>query len=150
AADLAKLALNAARRGENPKLAIGRAQNPRGITIGGLWQAYGNAGWPLLNSVGLKRQSSVKTDGYRWRKHFQRIEHEPAAAFDTARTQRWLDTIAGLGARSHALILLKGLLSFGASRGLCDPHRITITARPSRRGADFLQTARPTQPHAPH
>src|SRR5439155_24783096 len=40
--------------------------------------------------------------------------------------------------RSHALIMLKGLLSFGASRGLCDPHRIAITARPSRKVQNFL------------
>jgi integrase len=141
AADLARIALNAARRGENPKLAIGRAQNPRGITIGGLWQAYGAAGYPLLNAIGVKRASSVKTDTYRWKKHLTRIEHEPAAAFDTPRTQRWLDTVPTLGARSHALILLKGLLSFGASRGLCDPDRITITARPSRKVQNFLKPA---------
>jgi len=39
------------------------------------------------------------------------------------------------------LIMLKGLLSFGASRGLCDPHRIAITARPSRRVQNFLKPA---------
>src|SRR5262245_46876666 len=138
AVDLARIALNAARRGENPKLAIGRAQNPRGITIGGLWQAYGAAGYPLLKRVGRKRESSITADEYRWGKHLQRIEHEPATAFDSQRTQRWLDSIPTLGARSHALILLKGLLSFGASRGLCDPHRISITARPSRRVENYL------------
>jgi integrase len=141
AADLARIALNAARRGEDPKLAIGRAQHPRGVTLGALWQAYGDAGYPLLNAIGIKRASSIKGDGYRWKKHFTRIEQEPAANFDTARTQRWLDTIPGLGARSHALIMLKGLLSFGASRGLCDPHRITITARPSRKVQNFLEPA---------
>ena len=31
--------------------------------------------------------------------------------FDTVRTQKWLDGIAGLGARSHVLTMLKGLLS---------------------------------------
>jgi integrase len=139
AVDLARIALNAARRGENPKLAIGRAQHPQGVSIAQLWQAYGAAGWPLLNAIGVKRASSVKTDTYRWQKHFTRIEHEPAASFDTARTQRWLDSIVtGLGARSHALIMLKGLLSFGASRGLCEPHRITITARPSRKVKNYL------------
>jgi integrase len=141
AVDLARVALNAARRGQDPRVAIGRAQHPGGVTLAELWTAYGDAGWPLLNAIGRKRESSVKTDSYRWQKHFTRIEHEPASNFTTARTQRWLDTIPGLGARSHALILLKGLLSFGASRGLCDPHRITITARPSRKVQNFLDPA---------
>jgi integrase len=89
----------------------------------------------------MKRASSVKTDTYRWQKHFTRIAEEPPADFDDPRTQRWLDTIPGLGARSHALIMLKGLLSFGASRGLNDPHRLTITARPSRKVQNFLSRA---------
>jgi integrase len=37
--------------------------------------------------------------------------------------------------------MLKGLLSFGASRGLNDPHRITLTARPSRKVQNFLKPA---------
>src|SRR5262245_31151784 len=60
AVDLARIAINAGRRGENPKLAIGRATNPHGITIGGLWRAYGAAGYPLLNRIGRKRESSIK------------------------------------------------------------------------------------------
>jgi integrase len=139
AVDLARAAINAARRGEDPEQAIGRAQYPRGITLAQLWAAYRAAGWPLLRAVGAKRASSVAGDQHRWRKHFTRIEAEPAAVFDTQHTQRWLDSIEGLGARSHALIMLKGLLSFGASRGLCDPHRITITARPSRKVQNFLK-----------
>jgi integrase len=141
ALDLARAALNAARRGEDPRRAIGRARNPRGVTLADLWKAYGDAGWPLLNAIGFKRASSVVTDGLRWSKHFVRggIADEAAADFDTPRTQRWLDTIAGLGARSHALILLKALIGFGASRGLCDPHRITLVGRSSRKLQNFLK-----------
>ena len=139
AVDLARIALNAARRGEDPKLAIGRAKNPRGVTLGEIWKAYAAAGYPLLNKIGTKRPSSIAGDQHRWNKHFTRIADEPAGDFDTARTQRWLDTISGLGARSHALIMLKGFLSFGASRGLCQPHRITLTARPSRKVENFLK-----------
>jgi integrase len=141
AVDLARAALNATRRGEDPKRAIGRTRNPRGITLGELWKAYGDAGWPLLNAIGVKRPSSIAGDAHRWRKHFTRIADEAAADFDTPRTQRWLDSIEGLGAQSHALIMLKGLLSFGASRGLNDPHHITLTARPSRKVQNFLKPA---------
>src|SRR5262245_3417398 len=59
AADLARIALNAARRGDDPKAAIGRAKHPRGVTLGELWKAYGDAGYPLLKAIGVKRASSV-------------------------------------------------------------------------------------------
>ena len=36
--------------------------------------------------------------------------------------------------------MLKSLISFGASRALCQPHRITLNARPSRRVQNFLKT----------
>ena len=67
AADLARLALNAARRGDDPKLAIGRAKQPQGIMLADVWAAYEKAGFPLLNGIGFKRASSVKADGYRWK-----------------------------------------------------------------------------------
>jgi integrase len=139
AADLARAALNAARLGKDPKLAIGRARNPNGATLGELWAAYAAAGYPLANAIGVKRASSIKIDDYRWKNHFTRIADEAAADFDTARTRRWLDTIEGLGAQSHALVMLKSLITFGASRGLCEPHRITLTARPSRKVQNFLK-----------
>ena len=95
AVDLARIALNAARRGEDPRVAIGRAKHPAGISLGEIWDAYAKAGHPLLNKVGgTKRASSVKTEGYRWNKHFaNKIAHEPPGNFDDVRTQRWLDTI---------------------------------------------------------
>jgi integrase len=139
ARDLAIVALNAARRGEDSRKAIGRAKQPKGATIGDIWKAYGDAGYPLLNKIGFKRASSIAGDRHRWSKHFVRIADEPAADFDTERTTRWLDTIAGTGARSHALIMLKGFLSFGASRGMCEPHKITLRAKPSREIQNFLK-----------
>jgi integrase len=140
ARDLAVAAINAARRGENPKLAIGHAKKPGGATLADLWKAYEAAGFPLPNGkIGHKRQSSIKADRYRWGKHFRSIEHEPAKVFDTPRTQRWMDSIEGLGARSHALMLLKALLAFGASRGLCERHQIDIAARRSRKVQNFLK-----------
>lgn len=141
AADLARIALNAARRGEDPRVAIGRAKHPAGISLAAIWDAYVKAGHPLLGKVGgAKRASSIKTETYRWNKHFaNKIAHEPPANFDDVRVQRWLDGIKGVGAKSHSLIHLKGLLSFGASRGMCDRHKITLTATPSRRIQNFLK-----------
>ena len=55
ARDLAVVALNAARRGEDPRKAIGRAKQPRGATLADLWKAYRDAGYPLLNAIGPSR-----------------------------------------------------------------------------------------------
>ena len=139
AADLARTALNAARRGDDPKLAVGRAKQPQGILLADVWAAYAKAGYPLMNGIGFKRASSIKTDGYRWKNQVSRLGHRPAAQIDTPEVQRWLDTIQGLGARSHALVQLKSLLGFAASRGLADIHKITLTPRPSRRVQNFLK-----------
>jgi integrase len=141
AADLAKIALNAARRGHDPKVAIGRARNPQGATLAEVWEAYGKAGHPLLNAIGFKRPSSIKVDRYRWKNQVSRLAHRPAGAITTTEVQRWLDTIEGLGARSHALIQLKSLLNFAASRGLAETHKIALTPRPSRRVQNFLKPA---------
>ena len=104
-----------------------------------MWAAYKAAGYPLANAIGVKRASSIKVDTYRWHGHFERIAGDSASAFDDPRTRRWLDTIAGLGAQSHALVMLKSLISFGASRALCEPHKITLKARPSREVQNFLK-----------
>lgn len=139
AADLARAALNAARRGDDPKLAVGRAKHPQGVTLADVWDAYGKAGYPLLNGIGHKRGSSVKIDTYRWKKHLARLGHRPVGKIDTPEVQRWLDTISGLGARSHALILLKSLLNFATSRGLSDTQKITLRPRPSRQIQNYLK-----------
>ena len=141
AADFAKLALNAARRGHDPKIAIGRARHPQGSTLAEVWEAYGKAGYPLLNGIGFKRPSSIKADFYRWKNSLALWPIDPLARSTTPEVQRWLDTIAGLGARSHALIQLKSLLNFAASRGLAETHKIALTPRPSRRVQNFLKPA---------
>ena len=61
AADLARIALNAARRGHDPKVAIGRARHPQGATLAEVWEAYGKAGYPLLN--GDRLQAAVQHQG---------------------------------------------------------------------------------------
>jgi integrase len=141
AVDLARLALNAARRGDDPKLAIGRAKHPQGATLGEIWAAYCAAGYPLLNKIGVKRQSSIKADAYRWKNQLSRLADRPAGKIDTPEAQRWLDNISGLGARSHALIQLKSMLNFARSRGLAETHKITIKPRPSRQIKNYLSLA---------
>ena len=132
-ATLPIIALNAARLGKDPKLAIGRAKMPKGATIGDLWAAYGKAGYPLLNAVGIKRASSIKTDQYRWSKHFERIAHEAAADFDTPRTQDGSTDRRARRALAGADHVERLVVGFGASRGLCERHTITIAARQSAR-----------------
>ena len=141
AVDLARLALNAARRGDDPKRAIGRAKYPQGATLAEVWTAYAKAGYPLLNGIGFKRASSIKADGYRWKNQLSRLGERPVGQIDTPEVQRFLDTVSGLGARSHALIQLKSLLNFAASRGLAQPHKITIAPRPSRQIQNYLKPA---------
>jgi hypothetical protein len=103
---LARLALNAARRGDDPKLAIGRAKHPQCATLAEVWDAYCKAGYPLLNKIGFKRPSSIKADAYRWKNQLVRLADRPVGKIDTPEVQRWLDGISGLGARSCALIQL--------------------------------------------
>ena len=91
--------------------------------------------------AGFKRPSSISGDGA----SLAQALRDP----DRGRARRRLSTRCGRSAgstpsrgparQSHALIMLKGLLSFGASRGLCDPHKITLTAKPSRKVQNFLK-----------
>jgi integrase len=141
ARDLAIVALNAARRGIDPREAIGQAKAPRGITLGEVWAAYVKAGSPLLSGTGRKRPKSVESDGYLWRAHVSKLAGEPAAAIDTPRVQRFLDDIEGPGARSHAMILTRTLLAFAKSRGLAATQQIDIKSRPSRAVQNFLKPA---------
>ena len=142
AVDLARIALNAARRGDDPAIAIGRAAAPTSITLAQAWAAYERAGFPLLgnNGVGrLKQASSIKIDGYRWGKHVSQLGDRPVATLNDATVTRWLDTIRGLGARSQALTLLKAVLRFAGSRGLCIAPNIGLKPRPSRKVQNFLK-----------
>ena len=140
AADLARLSLNASRRGDDPKAAIGRAKQP-GITLAEIWQAYCDAGYPLLQGIGFLRPSSIKTADYLW-KHVSRLGHRPVAKIDTPEVAKWLDTIQGVGARSMALVQLKGLLRFAEQRNLAQVHKIGIKPRASRKIENYL---RPTE-----
>ena len=105
ARDLAIVAVNAARNGKDPRAAINRGKMPKGLTIGDIWKAYGDAGHPLLTKIGFKRASSIETDDYRYNKHIApKIADKLAADYMTdTPVQKWLDTIDGIGARSHAL-----------------------------------------------
>jgi integrase len=138
AVDLARLALNAGRRGDDPRLAIGRAKHPQGATLAEVWDAYCKAGYPLLNKIGFKRESSIKADAYRWKNQLVRLADRPVGKIDTPEVQRWLDGISGLGARSHALIQLKSMLKFADSRGLAQTQKINIKPRPSRQIKNYL------------
>ena len=137
ASDLAKIALNAARRGQDPRVAIGRARHPHGATLAEVWKAYGNAGYPLLNGIGFKRR--IQRQGRRLSLEKPAVSPwriGPQARSTTVEVQRWLDTIPGLGARSHALIQLKSLFELRSIARPCrhaqDRHHASAVATGSK------------------
>lgn len=141
AAELAVLALNAARRGDDPSAAVGRITGPvvERTTVADLWEAFRAAGSPRLDGAGFRRASSIQNDIYRYRAHVARkLGKEVADDLDNARVVRWLDGIKGSGARANALLTLKLLLSFGASRGLCREHSIRVAAPRSAPVMNYL------------
>ena len=91
--------------------AIGRAKQP-GITLAEIWQAYCDAGYPLLHGIGFLRPSAIKTAGYLW-KHVSRARSSPGRQDRHAGggDDGWTP-LQGVGARSMALVQLKGLLRF--------------------------------------
>ena len=140
AVDLARAALNAARRGEDPMQA---SAAPAIRTA----RRSANCGRPTRRRVIRWRTPSASSARVASRSipiagtgTSSASRESSASAFDDPRTRRWLDTIAELGAQSHALVMLKSLISFGASRALCEPHKITLKARPSRKVQNFLKT----------
>lgn len=138
ALDFALAALNAARRGEDPKLAISSRRNPDGVTLADIWRANEDAGYPKLKGIGRKRPTTIRADKNRYQVTLQKqLGDEPINRIDTPRVRRWLDTIETEGQRSHALVLLKSLLSFAQSRGLATPHKIAIASGRSREKQDF-------------
>jgi integrase len=140
ARDLAIAAITAARRGEDPRVAVGQVRAPEGLTLAEVWQSYVDAGYPKLRGVGHKRASTIKADTDRFNARVKpALGDEAVGRIDTARVRRWLDTIRSQGQRSHSLILLKSLLSFAASRGLATPHKIAITANRSREVQSFYK-----------
>jgi integrase len=139
ARDLAIVALTAARRGEDPHLAIGQRRQPAGLTIAQLWAAYEEAGFPRLRGVGHKRSSTIACDLRRYRRHIApRLGAKAVSEIDTATAQRWLDRIVNRGQRGQCLALIKTLLAFARTRGLAATNRIEIRTDPSRRVQTFL------------
>jgi hypothetical protein len=140
ARDLAIAALAAARRGEDPYKAVGQRKQPEGVTLAGVWTAYCDAGHPKLKGTARKRPTTIKKDTDRYNYHLaQQLGPTPIAHIDTPCVRRWLDKIATEGARSHALALLKSLLSFSTSRGIATAHRIDIACSPSRKVANYFK-----------
>jgi integrase len=146
ARDLAITALAAARRGEDPRKAIGQRKQPEGVTLADVWTAYCEAGHPKLKGTARKRPSTIRKDTDRYNYHLaQQLGPTPIAHIDTPCVRRWLDKIATEGARSHALALLKSLLSFSTTRGIATAHRIDIVCSPSRKVANYFKPAELTK-----
>ena len=139
ARDLAITAITAARRGEDPYLAIGQRKQPAGLTIAQLWAAYKKAGYPRLRGIGHKRPTTIRHDASRYALYIgPRLGTKAVAAIDTTVVRRWLDKIASRGQRGQCLILLKSLLTFARSRGLAATNAIDIVAGQSRQVQTFL------------
>jgi integrase len=138
ARDLAITAITAARRGEDPYLAIGQRRQPAGLTVAQLWTAYKEAGYPLRDA-GHKRASTVKRDVSRYTLYIApRLGNKAVAEIDTAVARRWLDGIQSRGQRGLCLSLLKALLSYASARKLAATNPIDIRADKSRRVQNFL------------
>jgi integrase len=107
-----------------------------------VWGAYGEAGYPKVRGTGRKRPNTIRKDVDRYNYHLaEQLGPTPIAHIDTPCVRRWLDKIATEGARSHALALLKSLLSFSTSRGIATAHRIDIACSPSRKVANYFKPA---------
>jgi integrase len=142
ARDLAITALAAARRGTDPRAAIGQRKQPEGVTLADAWAAYCEAGHPKLKGTAHKRPTTIRKDTDRFNCHLAGPLGPTAIAhIDTPCVRRWLDRIATEGARSHALALLKSLLSFSTTRGIATAHRIDIACSPSRKVANYFKPA---------
>lgn len=141
ALDLATAALKAARRGEHPILAIGRAKTGEGITLNAVWQEYARSGYPKLRGVGRKRDSTIARDKDRYDLLLRpSLGKKKVERIDTARVRRWLDEIPTEGQRSHALVMLKSLLTFAGSRGLSKVQPIDVKGYEEQAGPEFLST----------
>jgi integrase len=142
ARDLAIAALAAARRGEDPYQAVFKRKQPDGVTLADVWSAYAEAGYPKVKGTGRKRPTTIRKDVDRYAFHLaKQLGPVPVAHIDTPHVRRWLDKIATEGARSHALALLKSLLSFSTTRGIATAHRIDIACSPSRKVANYYKPA---------
>jgi integrase len=140
ARDLAVLALNAARRGEDPKAAIAAVAIDQGPTLGDIWNRYEKAGFPLLSGTGRKRPATIAGDKGRWRCHLSKLKDEPVADIGTGRVRTWLDKIESQGQRDMSLALLKSLLAYAAMHGV-KTQPISIKVQPSRKVANYYSAA---------
>jgi integrase len=144
ARDLAIAALNAARRGDDPRGAIvkSKAANGDGPTLNDIWAAYQDAGYPKLRGTGRKRPTTIKADADRYAKHLApSLGRQAVEAIDTAAVRRWLDGIKSDGQRNQCLVLAKSLLSFAAARGLAKPQTIALAAGKSKEVQNFYSAA---------
>ncbi|MCA3562346.1 MAG: site-specific integrase [Aestuariivirga sp.] len=140
ARDLAIAALNAARRGEDPSQAVGRARHGDGVTMNAVWDEYKKAGFPKLRGVGRKRDSTIARDEARYDLLIRpSIGKERVEKIDTARVRRWLDDIPTEGQRSHALVMLKSLLNFAGTRGFSKIQPIDVKPTKSREVQNFYR-----------
>ena len=140
ARDLAIAALNAVRRGEDPLQAIGRARNGDGISLNAVWTEYEKSGFPKLRGVGRKRESTIGRDRARYDLLIRpSIGMEKVEKIETARVRRWLDEIPTEGQRSHALVMLKSLLTFAGTRGLSKVQPIEVRPTKSREVQNFYK-----------
>ena len=138
ARDLAIAAINAARRGDDPRIAVGRLA-AKLVSLDDIWRSYEGAGQPRLRGPGKKRASSCANDRYRYLRLLRpALGNEPADQLDTARVQRFLDTVKTEGERRAGLTLLKVILSYGRSRGLVEPCRLDIATTKSRQVENYL------------
>jgi hypothetical protein len=86
ARDLAITALAAARRGEDPRKAIGQRKQPEGVTLADVWTAYCEAGHPKLKGPARKRPSTIRKDTDRYNyNQAQQLGPTPIAHIDTPR-----------------------------------------------------------------
>src|SRR5262249_28810301 len=98
ARDLAIAAITAARRGEDPYLAIGQRKQPAGLTVAQLWAAYQQAGYPRLRGIGQKRPTTIRHDASRYLLYIRpRLGSKTVSEIDTAVVRRWLHQIASRG-----------------------------------------------------
>jgi site-specific recombinase XerD len=142
AKDLAIAAILAARKGEDPREAIGRRHQAQGLTVAELWGHYERAGFPHRRGIGSKRASTIVRDLSRYRLYIApRLGRHPVSTLDRATVRGWLDRIPGRGQRGQCLILIKSLLSFCAERGLASVNEIAIRPAKSRTMQTFLTPA---------
>jgi integrase len=147
AEDLARLALNAARRGNDVQATLGKSA-AQTFTLQQVWDAYNAAGCPVQGSAAkigkLKRQSTLDGDVSKWKLHISKLATKPVATITDDVVNLWCDGIvkqSGVNSRNQALLLLRALVTFAKSRGLCECPVITVKAGSSKRVQNYLSPA---------